>query len=160
MTLIAKWLYNGNQMVTLDRIQNVAKALGGRPALGTTVTSSIEMDRVIRSGMPARVFSFVRKSVRLSERALGDMLGISQTTLQRRKHQRRMNQEESERLYGLGRVLALGQTAFGSLAPVPKWLTEENTALGGRAPADLLQTEAGVRTVEALLGRLIYGGYD
>lgn len=147
-------------MVTLERVGDVVEVLGGKPALGTAVKSSLDMDRVIRAGMPSRVFSFVRKSVRLSERALGDMLGIPATTLQRRMLQRRLSPQESERLYRLGRVLALGETAFGSLAAVSSWLPQKNVALGHRAPANLLQTEAGAHAVEAVLGHLIYGGYD
>ena len=157
---MTKWLYNDTQMVTLDRVADVASALGGRPALGVTVRSNLDMDRLIREGMPSRVLSVVRKKAGLTARALGDMLGIAPTTLQRRKRQRRLSPEESERLYRLGRVLALGQQAFGSLDALSGWLTQANASLGGRSPSALLRSEAGARTVEGVLGRMLFGGYD
>lgn len=41
-----------------------------------------------------------------------------------------------------------------------KWLHREQIGLGGRIPLDMIQTEAGEREVENLLGRIEHGVYS
>jgi putative toxin-antitoxin system antitoxin component (TIGR02293 family) len=41
-----------------------------------------------------------------------------------------------------------------------RWLGMPNTALGGKKPLDLLDTELGAKQVEAILGRIESGVYS
>ena len=45
----------------------------------------------------------------------------------------------------------------GDLTAARRWLAAPQAALAGRTPLDLLSTEAGLREVEALIGRLEHG---
>ena len=65
---------------------------------------------------------------------------------------------ESDRLYRLARILVLAKHYLGDDAKAMRWLRRSNRALGGRVPIDALDTEIGARAVEAILGRIAYGG--
>jgi putative toxin-antitoxin system antitoxin component (TIGR02293 family) len=66
---------------------------------------------------------------------------------------------ESDRAVRLARVLGLALEVFQNRRnAVIAWLHDPIVALGGKAPVDLFDTDAGVRTVEQVLTRLDYGG--
>lgn len=64
----------------------------------------------------------------------------------------------------LDRVLRLIRLTIevfqGDIKPAFAWLTRENIALDNRIPVELLETEAGAREVEVLLGRIEHGVYS
>jgi putative toxin-antitoxin system antitoxin component (TIGR02293 family) len=49
---------------------------------------------------------------------------------------------------------------LGSQEVARRWLTHPQFGLGGAAPLDYAETEAGAREVENLLGRIEYGVYS
>jgi len=94
------------------------------------------------------------------EKTIVEGIGISRTTLSRRKQSGRLGFVDSERAVRLGTIIALGKAALGSTAAAGRWLLKPNAALGGVVPIGLLQTDVGARQVEAVLGRALLGGYS
>jgi putative toxin-antitoxin system antitoxin component (TIGR02293 family) len=57
----------------------------------------------------------------------------------------------------LAHILAVAESIWGNEADAAEWLNNPHPELRGATPYSLLKTEAGGRTVEALLGALEYG---
>jgi len=65
--------------------------------------------------------------------------------------------EESDRLARLARVQAVAEDVFGDTKKADKWLRQGLAVLGGQAPLELAGTEAGVRLLEQILGKIDWG---
>lgn len=60
----------------------------------------------------------------------------------------------------LRRIAARAEEALGSAEKAQRWLDAPNRALSGRRPVDLTATEADLRRVERVLGRIEHGVYS
>jgi len=149
------------QMVHRSALEDVVDAFGGSRELGEAgLRSYLDVDRLIHAGVPVSAFRHVIESLELPERTVVEGIGISRTTLGRRKQAGRLGFADSERALRLGSVTALGKTVLGSTRAAGRWLLKPNAALGGAVPLTLLQTDFGARQVEAVLGRALLGGYS
>ncbi len=134
---------------------------GGQALLGARgIRSHFDFDRVIHDGMPVSAFRYAVESLGQPEKTVVEGIGISRTTLGRRKQAGRLGFVDSERAVRLGSVIALGTVVLGSARAVGRWLLNANGALGGEIPLRLLQTDVGAREVEAVLGRALLGGFS
>ncbi len=148
-------------MVHRSALDDVIDVFGGRKELGDVgLRSYLDVDRLVHAGVPVSAFRRVVASLELPERTVAEGIGISRTTLGRRKQTGRLGFVDSERALRLGSVTALGKIALGSARAAGRWLTKPNAALAGAAPLTLLQTDAGARAVEAVLGRALLGGFS
>ncbi len=84
-------------------------------------------------------------------------IAISERTLARRKSEARLRRDESDRVYRLARIVARTIDILGSRDKASRWLRKKNRALADQAPLELLDTDAGTRQVEAVLGRIEHG---
>ena len=57
-------------------------------------------------------------------------------------------------------VTKLARETFGSSQKASQWLNRPNRALKGRTPLSLLSSQAGVKRVRTILGRIEYGVYS
>lgn len=78
-------------------------------------------------------------------------------TAQRRKEQGALTEEESDRLARIARVTRRAVEAFGDGRRAKAWLLREGRVFGGRAPIELLATDAGAEAVTDELGRIESG---
>jgi putative toxin-antitoxin system antitoxin component (TIGR02293 family) len=67
--------------------------------------------------------------------------------------------EFSEKTQLVARVRNLAATLFTTDAAIHQWMSRPESALGGVAPVDLLETSAGARQVENLLRALAHGQF-
>lgn len=67
--------------------------------------------------------------------------------------------EEGDRLARLARLKSYASDIFESQEDAKIWLNENNPALGGDTPIDLMLTDEGTRRVETVLRRIDYGDY-
>ncbi|MGH9379728.1 MAG: type II RES/Xre toxin-antitoxin system antitoxin [Thermoanaerobaculia bacterium] len=116
-----------------------------------------ELAQQIRSGLPYSAAETLMQVMGLSQVELASLLGVSERTLTRSKRAVRLNPIASDRLVRLARVALHGSDALGSGDALRHWLRTPNRALGGRAPLTLLDTDVGVRDVEAVFGRIDHG---
>jgi putative toxin-antitoxin system antitoxin component (TIGR02293 family) len=141
-----------------DELQAVIAELGGDRVLGRILRSDTELRSAIREGFPQEVVGSVMTSAGLTLKELSAALDLSPRSLQRRRHQGRLAQYESDRLYRLARIVALAKQFIGDEKTAGRWLKRPNRALGGNIPLELIDTEPGARAVENVLGRIAFGG--
>ncbi|MEA2664546.1 MAG: hypothetical protein QOI11_1490 [Candidatus Eremiobacteraeota bacterium] len=146
-----------------QEIENIVAILGGEATLGRrAIRSDRDLDTLIHEGLPVAALDHAIVALGTTQRAILDGVGIARSTIRRRKggQTQRLDLVESERTVRLGRIAALGNEALGSTAAVGRWLQKPNRALGGVEPISLLQTDVGAREVEAVLTRVLLGGYS
>jgi putative toxin-antitoxin system antitoxin component (TIGR02293 family) len=142
----------------VNELRAVVKELGGRSVLGRNLASQQDLSDAIREGFPPAVVEELMQASGLTLKELADALDLSARSLQRRRRTGRLARFESDRLYRLARIVALAQQSLGNRQSAARWLKRSNRALGGAAPISTLDTEAGARQVENVLGRIAYGG--
>jgi putative toxin-antitoxin system antitoxin component (TIGR02293 family) len=117
-----------------------------------------DLREAIREGFPPAVVPELMQTSGLNLRELAAALDLSPRSLQRRRRSGRLARYESDRLYRLARIVALAKEYLGDQERGLRWLKRPNRALGGASPVTAIDTEAGARQVENLLGRIAYGG--
>lgn len=131
----------------------------GGPAsiLRLQANSVVELRNAVRSGLPFSAFVALTKQLDISPQHFTAIFGIPLRTVARRKEARRLNPQESDRLYRVAWVASQAVEVLGSIEKARVWLKTPNRALGCERPLDLLDTEIGARQVEDVLLRLNYG---
>jgi putative toxin-antitoxin system antitoxin component (TIGR02293 family) len=142
-------------------VSAIAELLGGKIALGKDIETTAELVELTREGLPADILNTMAGELAIQKVIVAKMLGISERTLSRRiAVNALLTAEESDRMVRLARVLALAKETLGDMEKAGRWLQTSNRALEGDRPFDRLDTDAGVRSVEQVLGRIAYGVYS
>jgi putative toxin-antitoxin system antitoxin component (TIGR02293 family) len=142
----------------VNELRAVVRELGGEQTLGRALSNDRDLREAIREGFPPAVVPELMQTSGLNLRELAAALDLSPRSLQRRRRSGRLARYESDRLYRLARIVALAKEYLGDQARGLRWLKRPNRALGGASPVTAIDTEAGARQVENLLGRIAYGG--
>lgn len=133
------------------------ETLGGASVFRSRRGRSEELLERVREGLPYSALEEVMERFGLSRQQASELLHLPERTLARRKRERRLHPDESDRLVRLARVAAQAADALGSTERAAVWLRRSNRALGGETPLSLLDTDLGARRVEQVLGRLEHG---
>ncbi len=141
-----------------NELHAVVQELGGPKTLGRSFATDRDLRDAIREGFPPAVVEELMHASGLTLKELADSLDLSARSLQRRRRSGRLARFESDRLYRLARIVALAHQSLGDQDRTMRWLKRSNRALGGLAPIEALDTEAGAREVENVIGRIAYGG--
>lgn len=144
-------------MVTTARL---VETLGGRNILGGRTPNDESLIARIRSGLPYAALETIATRFEIPQDRLVRILDLPLRTLARRKKQRRLRTNESDRLIRLALVATLAEEVLGSREKTVSWLQRANRALGGANPLDRLDTEIGEQQVEQLLVRIAHGVYS
>lgn len=123
-------------------------------------SSPEELLVAVRKGFPFRAFTAVTRHLGATPQRVTVVLGIPSRTVARRKKSGHFTPQESDRLFRLANVLAQAVETLGSDVKAQRWMAEPNTALGGAAPLDLLDTDIGARQVEDTLLRIDHGMFS
>jgi putative toxin-antitoxin system antitoxin component (TIGR02293 family) len=136
----------------------VVEVLGGPSVFkGRALPTSTELRERIKQGLPYRSLESVRERLRLSAPDAATVLHMPPRTLARRRQARRLDPDESDRLYRIARVAGQAVSVFGDENKATTWLQRPNRALNGELPIRLLDTDIGARQVEDILGRIEHG---
>jgi putative toxin-antitoxin system antitoxin component (TIGR02293 family) len=128
--------------------------------LGVNTSDNLKLARRIESGLSFDALLRVSKITGLPLEDLRVAVRIAPRTFSRRRTEKKLSPEESDRLVSISRLLALAFDLFeGDAGAGLRWFTESNRALGGMTPIEAAATETGSREVENLIGRLEYGVY-
>ena len=147
--------------IALMTVQAIAQVLGGRKTLKRAVESNSELVSLTREGLPVATLSALAEDLDMQRSTVAKVLGISERTLSRRvTSNRKLTMGESDRVVRMARVLAMAKETLGDLEKAARWLQTPNRALQGDKPFDRLDTDAGVYSVEEVLGRIAYGVYS
>jgi putative toxin-antitoxin system antitoxin component (TIGR02293 family) len=126
--------------------------------LGFDPIDNLKLAKKVESGLPFDSFERVGRVSGLSTDELRTAIRIAPRTLARRRQEKKLSPEESDRLVSLSRLLSLAIELFeGDGRAALNWFTAKNRALGGRSPLSVASTEVGSREVEAVIGRLEHG---
>jgi putative toxin-antitoxin system antitoxin component (TIGR02293 family) len=139
----------------------ITAVLGGRQILKRKVDSSSDLTRLTREGLPVDTLTLLARDFSVERKTLARSVGISERTLSRRiEKAQRLSAEESDRIVRMARVLAMAADTFGTKEKASLWLQSPNAVLEGQTPFSLLDTDAGVQSVETVLGRIAWGIYS
>lgn len=152
----SKELLKGDDIAT-----KVIAILGFGTAKVQKADSATRFDQLIREGFPVKAGDRLKAALNLTDNQLADTLGLSPKTLQRKKKaHERLSRIESDILFRNARILAIATEVFEDEKRAAEWMRKPQFGLGGRVPFEMIQTEAGAREVENLLGRMEYGVYS
>jgi len=126
--------------------------------LGIDASDNLKLAKKVESGLPFDAFERVGRVSGLPLESLRAAVRIAPRTLVRRRQEKKLSPEESDRLVSVSRLLALTVELFeGDVRAGLNWFISKNRALGGLSPLAAASTEVGSREVETLIGRLEYG---
>lgn len=139
----------------------IADLLGGAKVLKRKVGTANDLVELTREGLPADILPALANELSINRQAVAHAIGIPARTLSRRLSTRsRLSSVESDRTVRLARVLSLASEILGDKMKASRWLQTPNRVLDGQSPFDLLDTDAGVQSVETVLGRIAFGVYS
>ena len=150
----------------LSTVSAGAQTLGGAGGslfqqLGLSEDSA-EQVAGIRRGFPATVIERLVGVLQLPQHSVLRIARIAPATLTRRRRspEGRLSPDESDRVYRIAAVFSHAVELFeGDMEAAARWFSEPAKALGGAAPVEQLDTDAGASQVHDLIGRLEYGVY-
>lgn len=140
--------------------ESIVSLWGGEKTLGRQIRSENDLIEALRQGLPYAALERLMETVKLSRSEIASALLIPGRTLVRRKQEKRLAVDESDRLYRLARIVAHALAIFGDQDKVAAWLHRPNRALSGAIPLDLLDTDIGATRVDDVLGRLEHGVFS
>lgn len=111
----------------------------------------------VAEGLPTYALVTVQDRLGLSNRELADAVLISTRTLARRKQEKKLPADESERVYRLNRLVEIAAQVLGGEAEARAWMKEPNFALSDATPLEVARTQPGAELVEQILGRIAHG---
>ncbi len=144
-------------MVSTARL---VEALGGRAVISGRSPDHDALINRVRSGLPYSALEALATRFEIPRDRLVRVLNLPLRTLARRKKERRLRADESDRLIRLARIATCAEDVLGSREKATAWLQKPNRALGGTNPLDRLDTEIGEQQVEQLLLRIAHGVYS
>ena len=129
-----------------------------KPTRGSTLYPLLVREgavAVVRRGLPFSTLDEVADTVGVGRLALAGVIGLSPTTLARRRKAGTLTPDESDRLLRVARLVAMTHEMMQDDASAARrWLGDAHELLEGESPLARASTEAGGREVEQLIGRL------
>jgi putative toxin-antitoxin system antitoxin component (TIGR02293 family) len=126
--------------------------------LGIETADNLTLAKKVEAGFSFEALERLGKTTGLPLERLRVAIRIAPRTLTRRKKEKKLSPEESDRLVSVSRLLAQTFELFeGNTEAGMRWFQNPNRALNGQSPLQVAATETGAREVENLFGRLEYG---
>ena len=119
-----------------------------------------ELISLFNEGLSTDLFKKTATCLQVSESRLADTVGITVSTLTRRKRKGRFNKGESERVYRMIRIFNRALEVMGTEDAARRWIHTPIKPLGSKTPFEYADTEVGAREVEAVLGRIEHGVFS
>lgn len=140
-----------------SRLRMAFQKLGGKGLVGLDVRTEADFVKVIETGLPLASLAELVKNEGFVADEIDRLIIPRRTLSHRRARNQPLNRTESERAIRVASLTALAEETFVDPEKAQRWLRRPTTALGGKRPLDLLDTEPGARTVEQLLYRISHG---
>lgn len=151
------------------RALGMHKLLASHDFAGLYAASPMDQVAVVKGGIAATEVARLADALKTSRENLYRWLGLPRQTVARKvKEAKDLSPQEGERLLGVAKLVGQVETmvresgdptGFDAAAWMAQWLDQPLTALGGRAPAELMDTSAGQGIVSQLLARSQSGAY-
>ena len=111
---------------------------------------------LVEQRLSSRAIDALRQSG-LTDEEIYSLVVPRRTLTHRRSRREGLSRDESDRVVRVARVVALCEEVFADRERSWRWLRAAKRQFRGRAPLQLLATEAGARLVEELLYRIDEG---
>jgi putative toxin-antitoxin system antitoxin component (TIGR02293 family) len=135
----------------------LVEALGGRKVFKRRITRLDELRETVKAGLPYASLEALLGKFGLAREEAAAALHLPRRTIARRKKERKLQADESDRLLRLARISALAASILGGEEKAAQWLRRANRALGNRTPLELMDSDIGTRQIEEVLGRIDHG---
>jgi len=130
---------------------------------------AIERIEMVKEGVPASLLVLISEDMAISKDKLYTTIGLARATVNRKlREQQVLSQDESERVLGIARLVGQVSTlvkesgnpeGFNAAKWVATWLDQPQPALGGKRPAEMMDTADGRGIVSDLVARMQSGAY-
>jgi putative toxin-antitoxin system antitoxin component (TIGR02293 family) len=130
---------------------------------------AIERVEMVKEGVPARLLVLISEDMAIPKDKLCMTIGVARATVNRKvREQRMLSQDDSERVLGIARLVGQVSTmvkesgrpeGFDPAKWVATWLDRPQPALGGKRPAELMDTADGRGIISDLIARMQSGAY-
>lgn len=130
---------------------------------------AIERVELVKEGVPADLLVLISEDMAITKDKLYATIGLARATVNRKLRDRQvLSQDESERVLGIARLVGQVDTivkesgnpgGFDAAKWVAAWLDRPQPALGGKPPAELMDTSDGRSIVSDLIARMQSGAY-
>ncbi len=125
----------------------------------TPINTPYDLVRLARRGVTRTTLKLVSQAMGVPVKDLVPKLPIGERTLQRYDEQQYLPSHVSEQIIQWAQIVLFGHTVFASPSVFQDWMITNNRALGGVAPANLLDTRQGAELLLQLLGQIEHGVY-
>ena len=126
--------------------------------IGLPTRDPLDISKRVTKGLAFSTFERFQRTSGLPLKELAELVEIPLSTLHRRKKERRLEPQESDRLLRASRVFGHALELFeGDAAAARHWLSTPQRGLGGQRPLTLARTDIGAREVESLVDRIEQG---
>ena len=129
------------------------------------------IDRVafVKEGLPAELLTVLAEDMAITKEKLYSTIGVARATVDRKvRAQTLLSQDESERVMGIARLVGQVDAIvresgnpedFDAAKWVSAWLDRPQATLGGKRPAELMDTSEGRGIVSGLVAQMQSGAY-
>jgi len=140
----------------VEVVERVAQMLGGPAILRRRVRTWVDLDDVVRAGLPKRSLQLVAKRVVEPGASVSAFVYsvVPPATFKRRS---RLSAQESERTERHARVVALAEAMWRDEYQTRACLNRRHPLLDDETPLSVARTEIGARRVENLLRDVEHG---
>lgn len=128
-----------------------------------------ERIEIVKNGIPAGEVLKIAKTMGRPKERLFKVLGLPRATIDRKaRANQRLTVEQAERVIGLSKLVGQVQvmveqsgdpSGFDAAKWVADWLDKPLPALGGRFPAEYMDTAEGRELISSLLAKIQCGAY-
>jgi putative toxin-antitoxin system antitoxin component (TIGR02293 family) len=118
--------------------------------LNTQAESDQKIVHLVEGGLPTEVINHLLARG-LTRDEVFDIIIPLRTWKHRKSRHQPLSKEESDRAVRAARVLARAQAVMGDRESALEWLRAPKRRFEGRAPLEMLRTEAGGRLVDQML---------
>ena len=137
-----------------------------------TVATPLQLVEVERNGVSGIFLKDLSKHMKVPAARIFTMLGVPKATAEKKAASGEVLSGSGgqaaigmAKLLGVAQAIVANSTApaaqnFDSAAWLGQWLERPQAALGGRKPADLIDTPTGIEVVARLLGAIESGAYQ
>ncbi|MGH9840125.1 MAG: type II RES/Xre toxin-antitoxin system antitoxin [Blastocatellia bacterium] len=140
--------------------EKIMRVMGGEKKVGSRPRNGLEFISAIRAGLNFSTIQQLADHTGIAPSRIFAAVNLSPRTMERRRKQKKLTSDESQKIARFARIVALGDDVFEDSKVASQWLERPNRALGGFKPMELLDTDEGAREVESVLLRLEYGVYS
>ena len=116
---------------------------------------------LVRRGLPFVMLDELAAAAGVGRLAMAKVIGLSPTTLARRRKSGTLTTEESDRLVRVARLVGMTYELMRDNGEAARrWLGDGHELIEGESPLERASTEVGGREVEQLIGRLRHGAFS